>query len=352
MTDKGGDNFMERLRRFLGERRQKTILLDELQQFCCKMEYEEFRQYIRQLETEEVLQPIKAAGQDFGGLSYKYRVSAGKLFSAAAEEIQWEIQRDAMSSRLDFTWYYRQPMKCWQQERPYLKRLSSYFKQQGSNVGQASVQQRSYEIFGDEKFLLEKGHALLGHVRISEADLGIGGQADPLMLAVNPGGLQQRLCHHLAVENKAAYYGLLPVLKDTLFASLIFGSGWKIVGNLSELPRQCGKEGQKHVVWYFGDFDWEGLSIWHALLPAGMVEVRLAGMFYQAFLSYAASSGKQNQQKNPAALEAFCQYFSAADTIRWHEILRGRGYYPQETLGAEELQKGWEKLCDEAGKFS
>ena len=343
---------LERLRGFLAGRRQKTVLLDELQRFCGGMEYEVFHQAVRELETAEVLQGIKAAGQDFGGLSRKYKIFAGRLFAAGTEQIQQEIQQDAMSSLLDFSWYYRQSIDCWQQERPWLRKLSVYLKRQQTRLESASVQQRSYEIFGDEKFLLERGHVLLSHVGLQEAELGIGGQPDPLMLAVNPRGLGLPVCQHLVVENKAPYYGLLSFWLQSDFTSVIFGSGWKIAGNIQELPQQCGQPEKRHIVWYFGDFDWEGLSIWHSLSGCRGMEVRLAEPFYQAFLNYGPSTGKQNQQKNPVALDAFCSHFSVPTAERWRGILQGKGYYPQETLSGERLQKCWEEFLDEAGKFS
>ena len=351
MTDKerGAE---DRLQRFLSDRRRKTVSLDELQQCCCSMEYEDFWRMVQQMEADAVLQPVRASGQDFGGLSRKYRVFTGRLFSAGTDQIQQDIQQDGMSSRLDFSWYYRQPIGCWQQDRPFLQRLSRYIRQRYGASEPVSVQQRSYEIFGDEKFLLERGRALLSHVGISEMDLGIGGQPDPLMMAVNPPGLAPLVCQHLAVENKAAYYGLFPCLDGSGFASLIFGSGWKLVGNLSGLPQQCGRTRARHVVWYFGDFDWEGLSIWHALSAVDGIDVRLAVPFYAALLPHAAASGKAYQQKNSAALEAFCTHFTPDMAWQWQDILQRKRYYPQETLRLDELRQGWERLCDEVGKFS
>ena len=125
---------LECLRGFLAERRQKTVLLVELQRFCGGMEYEVFHQAVRELESAEVLQGIKVAGQDFGGLSRKYKIFAGRLFAAGTEQIQQEIQQDAMSSLLDFSWYYRQSIDCWQQERPWLRKLSVYLKRQQTRL--------------------------------------------------------------------------------------------------------------------------------------------------------------------------------------------------------------------------
>lgn len=342
---------VSRIRNFLCQLQRKTVLLDKLQQVCCKVEYEEFRRAVRQLELEEVLSPIRTAGQDFGGLSRKYRVSAGRLFAADAERMQQDVQHYGLSSRLDFSWYYRQPLKVWQRELAAIRKLSGCL-QKTAIWPVASQQQRSYEIFGDEKFLLGPGRLLLAHLGISEESLGIGGQPDPLMMAVCPAVLTDTVCHHLVVENKAPYYGLLPFLPDSGFASLIFGAGWKIVGNLRTLPEQCGAVTSQHVVWYFGDFDWEGLSIWQALLAIEGVSVQLAVPFYQALLQHPSTQGKEKQQPNPAALEAFCACFEAVDIPRWQEILQQQHYYPQETLTQEELQRGWEEIRDAAGKFS
>ena len=107
------------------------------------------------------------------------------------------------------------------------------------------------------------------------------------------------VCQHLIVENKAPWMALFPHLPETTFTSLVLGYGWKILASIDQLPAQCGYPQAHHFVWYFGDFDWEGLRIWHELAKKcetrESIELRLAIPFYVAFLAHPESRGKEHQ---------------------------------------------------------
>lgn len=283
---------------------------------------------------------------------------------------------------------------------PYIRLLDAYLKAH-QQMAPASIQQRSFEIFHDEKWLLEHDD-FPGHIGLNLKQLSIVTQPDPLMLAINPfrwsrylsetwlgntsvnkqernseyqeaarlGNHQEckqenkpleRICYHLAVENKAAYYGLLPYLPESPFVSLILGYGWKIAGNLPQLAVQLGQLPVRHRVLYFGDFDAEGISIWYNLMNTGAhslavhadgcqrgssvadsgagssIQVELAVEFYRAMLALPPVRGKGNQQLNQIALEAFGKCFSKDERECWQRILQEGRYYPQEILSSDIL---------------
>jgi len=89
--------------------------------------------------------------------------------------------------------------------------------------------------------------------------------SDPLMLAVNPKVLQERTQYHLIVENKTTYQALLPTLRETGFSSLIYGSGNKIVKSIEQFEWQLPMDEAEHTIYYFGDIDRSGFTIWHSL---------------------------------------------------------------------------------------
>lgn len=326
--------------------KKSRIELDYLQQQCRGISYEDFAVLIRECMEKGILLPIKSAGRDGGGLPYKFSIARGKLLGDNVAYINNIVQAGEFSSLLSFSWYYEQPQKIWEGELPYIRLLDAYLKHE-QKIVPAGIQQRSFEIFKNEKWLLEHGD-FLGHVGLLPEQLGIVSQPDPLMLAVNPVRWQRCLkdvfhanghgiitCYHLVVENKAAYYGLLPYLADSPFVSIILGYGWKIAGNLSQLAGQLGQLPVCHRVLYFGDFDAEGISIWYSLTHG--MQVQLATEFYRAMLDLPPVSGKENQQLNQAALDAFAGCFSREEGGRWQQILQGHMYYPQEILSAEVL---------------
>ena len=268
--------------------KKSRIELDYLQQQCRGISYEDFAVLIRECMEKGILLPIKSAGRDGGGLPYKFSIARGKLLGDNVAYINNIVQAGEFSSLLSFSWYYEQPLKIWEGELPYIRLLDAYLKHE-QKIVPAGIQQRSFEIFKNEKWLLEHGD-FLGHVGLLPEQLGIVSQPDPLMLAVNPVRWQRCLkdvfhanghgiitCYHLVVENKAAYYGLLPYLADSPFVSIILGYGWKIAGNLSQLAGQLGQLPVCHRVLYFGDFDAEGISIWYSLTHG--MQVQLATEF-------------------------------------------------------------------------
>lgn len=328
------DTDVATVRRFLQDYPKKTVDLDVLQAAFASWDYDRFRPAVAALLEDGSLMAIRAGGVDFSGLPRRLKRVPAKLF-ASVSVIQAEAIRLALSEKLDFSFYYEQPLKVWQADLPYIEKLSAWLAQ---GIGKmTSLQQRSWDIFADEKYLLGPGAALLKRVGLTTADLGICDQPDPLMMAVHPGHLQQPVCHHLVVENKAPYGRLLPHLAESRLTALIFGGGWKIAANLDLLPTQCGCPNAHHVVWYFGDFDWEGLRIWQAAARAETVEVRLAVPFYEAFLAYESPQGKENQQREESVWPPFAAAVGESQARIFRDILDRGCYYPQEALTESDL---------------
>lgn len=335
---------------FLKSLRKKTVTLDELQQNYGVADYDKLYLEIQELLSQRMLLPVKSSGCDFRGLPRKYSIAKGILNEGHVAKINETVQAGEFSSLFSFSWYYAHSEMIWQRELPYIRQLNDYIrKYAGRKPEPCGIQQRSFEIFYDEKVLLDH-EEILSHVGISREQLAIVSQPEPLMLALNPaiwhnGNKDKHM--HLAVENKAVYYGLLPYLSSTGLTSLIWGSGWKLVGNIGQLPEQIGCPDSNHEVYYFGDFDAEGLSIWHSLgkdLP-GNIRLSLAGSFYEAMLDYQPAKGKEYQKVNQEAVEAFCSCLEPEKDDIWRKILQAGKYYPQEVLPKDIL---W-KCCQEAG---
>lgn len=327
----------ETVRQFLQTYPKKTLDLDVLQEAFASWDYSRFRPAVAALLADGSLIAVRSAGVDFSGLPRRLKRVPAKLFSSVTT-IQTEAIQLALSEKLDFSFYYEQPLTAWQADLPYIRKLSAWLSQ-GLPQGPASLQQRSWDIFTDEKYLLEAGVGLLKRLGLTTADLKICDQPDPLMMAVHPACLQKDVYHHLVVENKAPYGRLLPHLPDLPLASLIFGGGWKIAANLDFLPRQCGCPDGRHIVWYFGDFDWEGLRIWQAAAASKAVEVRLAVPFYEAFLAYEAPQGKENQQREESVWPPFAAAVGRERAGMFRSLLDSGRYYPQEALTESDLIK-------------
>ncbi len=343
----------QEIRAFLRAWTRKTVDLDDLQRAFAAMDYETFHQAMEALLRDGSLTRVAARGSDFRGLPRRCRLARGRL-CRAADAIQQDIARLGLAASLDFSFYYGQPLTCWQQDLAHIIQLSQWLQHTAVRRPlTVSDQQRSWDIFRNEKFLLTReGDALLHRLHLSWQDIGVKREWEPLMMAVNPSALQGGICHHLVLENKAPYHKLLPHFAKLGLASLVFGAGWKIAGNLAALPRQTGCPEAHHIAWYFGDFDWEGLKIFQSVSTCPAVEVRLAAPFYRVFLQQPAPQGKEQQIPDEAAWQAFSHWLQPEEARKFRHVLQDHRYYPQEALSAadllacgKELRNGIGTLC-------
>ncbi len=328
---------------------RRTIRLTELQDQFAASGYGALRAGLQKMLASGVVEPIQAGGGGFSGLPWRMRINKERLARPVVEIIQQQAIEHGFLPELDFSNYYCEPLAVWEHDLPYIEQLDSWLR--GPRRA-TSRQQCSWDIFHDEKFLLgSKGQQFLKRLQLTKDSLSIVEAPDPLMMAVNAARLTAPVQHFLIVENKATYVQLQSKLPATDFAGLIFGYGWKIENNISCLPQQLGQTGctnHRYVLWYFGDFDWEGLKIWQSLYDhlteAGMTDrmkVQLAVPFYERFLAHDAPHGKTNQVPDESALTAFAAHFPADVQVRWREILEAGGYYPQEALDLNELVTAW-----------
>jgi hypothetical protein len=324
---------------------KKIISLTELEKICpAPYSYEEFCDVIQSFVKAGILTGYGAKHSSYreAVLCPKYRLNLSQLIRDDREKLQREMIQMQVSHLLDLSYYFKVSWIEWKNDKPLLKKIADYLKLYGFPCDEATDQERSYQIFGDEKVLLQGGMALLEKLHLEEK-MRITNCPDPLMTAINPTVILNNKHRHLVVENKAVYYALLPLLPETKFTSLTFGGGWKIIGNLFVLPRQLGLVGQQHSFYYFGDLDLEGIAIWYGL--QAKLPVQLAMSFYRELFNMDCLFGKIEQTVNCQALDAFCEAWDELDARRIRRmLLRDHTYYPQECLTKEQMVLCWRKL--------
>ena len=312
---------------FLQARKKKTILLSELEQLAGgQTSYEDFALLINDLVQRGILNVVKQQGynQKTILLANAYRIVHSKIPADFLQEI--ERFHFLLDPLIKLEAYYNLASSEWTNDLPYILLINDFIQAQGLPDDEATAPERSYALVGDEKWIDEK----------RSSDLYL---PDPLMLAVNQLAQGGETSLHLVVENKTAFHALLEYLPDTTFCSLIYGAGWKITADIFMLDKQLGLKNREHCIYYFGDLDYEGISIWHTL---NMRYPALPALpFYSALLSKPAARGKENQVCNEEALAHFLTYFPAPEQERIRDILGNGGYYPQEALNSAELGAIW-----------
>ncbi|MGK0465645.1 Wadjet anti-phage system protein JetD domain-containing protein [Clostridium sp.] len=328
----------KKIKSFLILLKKSTISLTELENiFLGNISYDILATNIKELIVEGVLEEIspKVNNGKSVPLAYKFRIKRHKLKEELVEEIQ--NMRLKLEPEINLEDYFVLSEDTWRMDLPYILKVNEYLKE-NRIFEKVTNQEHSYNITGDEKWIDEKGgRKLLERIKLWKKieTLSAG---EPLMLAVNPYQCLKGEHLHLIVENKATFYALMDTLKETAFSSLIFGSGWKVVSNISMLSRQLGLKGENKL-YYFGDLDYEGITIWNSLNEKS--HSKLAVGFYKELLKKNYSFGKENQQKNERALTQFLKAFTEEEQEQIKTLLGNGGYYPQEGLNKYELDNIW-----------
>ncbi|HZJ76804.1 MAG TPA: Wadjet anti-phage system protein JetD domain-containing protein [Oscillospiraceae bacterium] len=327
----------------LKSRKNKEIPLSEIEKlFTGDIDYDDFAKVVKSIEENNILIPVKShkTNNRLIPLYNTYRINKSYFKDELMNEIQiFKLRAD---ENINLQGYFSLSEYEWEKDLPYIRIIDDYIKEKGLPNSEVSSPERSYEIVGDEKWIDEKGgKVLLERLKLWDK-LKISYNADPLMLAVNPGALNNSVNKHIIVENKATFYDFLDSLESTNFTSLVYGMGWKIVSGIVMLEKQLGLENKENRLFYFGDIDYEGISIWHTLNEKRAAIPAVD--FYSELLKKQATMGKKGQKENIKALERFTYYFSEKEANKIKKLLEQRYYYPQEGLDRNEIREIWRNL--------
>ncbi|MDF0725476.1 DUF2220 family protein [Cytobacillus sp. S13-E01] len=331
---------MDEIKRILATFQKKTIGLSELEGIMKPFfhTYEEFSQLVLLFEEAGILVMVKSKGRTTRtpALAFQYRIQKSLLVSDYHKELQH--YRGVLHPSINLDEYYQKDPSVWKQDLTFINKIHQYLQQNAFPIEQVPAPERSYELVGDEKWIVEKGgKEMLERIGLFGL-LQIIPVSEPLMFAINPQKLNDKTQFHLIVENKTTYQGLLPALVETAFSTLIYGSGKAVIKSIEQFSMQY-PIAANHLFFYFGDVDREGISIWHSLTKRQLAILALP--FYQACLQKEAATGKEYQLERREAQDEFLRFFTNEEQNHISSILDNGKYYPQEILKTKELQQIW-----------
>lgn len=321
---------------FLLKHKNKKITLLQLERAVPNIDYEDFAKLILALEKEKILQRVHKGGMNTKNpiLAHRYTINRLKILQEIRETIF--LAKKNFHASINLNTYLMKTIERWQIDLPYLKKLNTYIKTYGFPKKRVLAHERSYEIFQDAKYITEGGGKILLENTQLWKDLLIWPINNPVSFGLNMSVLDNKTHLHLIVENKEAYYSLLPVLQNSQFTTLLYGEGKSIISTIDILPQQLPLNNSKHIFFYFGDLDYPGIETWYTL--SQKVEIYPAVPLYEAFSHHHMMIGKTYQRKNREAMDAFLPYFSKTDQAAIIELFKNGGYYPPEILKTEDLQ--------------
>ena len=297
--------------------------------------YVAFGTALQELVEEDILQPVKKAGTN-GRMPLLYNryhvcLPGEEIDSAGLLTYHPKIKIDR---------YIKAPA-IYRSHLPFLKQLDKFLKtaDTAKTLAQGfSVNERSYQIFNDEKFLASaRGKEFCNFIGIDFSDLGCYPTYEPFFYSAYPVMPANDV---LIVENKDTFFTIKKIFQQygsiinkNRFCLLIYGEGKKILRSLrfiEEIP-QIQAANCRFI--YFGDLDYEGINILGSLAKSYQ-EFRIKPFvyLYRLMLDFPARQMTKKQQLNFGHLDFFLSFYEERDKEIIKSVLDGELCIPQEAL--------------------
>lgn len=328
----------------------KRISLEQLVLAKEELSYREQYEYVTGLVEKGKIRPLKASktnGKKPALFREYWLLEPKKDYQALEEEIKYRLHP------LIAVDYYLAHPESYRRERTWVIKLSDYLKQDREKLDYpVSVNERSFEIWGREKFLSrEQGKAVLKHCNLTEDFLHIYGTSEPLAYYSHTRKTPQNL---LILENKDTFYSMRRYLLEgneyifgMLAGTLIYGAGKGILkrfGDFDICVEPYMTDGENGI-YYFGDLDYEGIGIYERLAELFQRQEIVIQPFTQAYekmLEKAQAvkklpNTKEKQNRNLSG--TFFAFFSEQTVRHMKQLLERECYIPQEILNITDFRK-------------
>lgn len=307
---------------------------------------EQYKVIMGKLEAG-LIRPVKASGKNGKkpALYHEYWLIEEKNdYKELEHELKYQI---LPMIQVD---YYLSHLETYEKDRRWVLMMNNYLKS-GKECLQTmeSMNERSFEIWGREKFLKEEqGRRIMKRMGISPESLNLYETTEPLSYYSHTKKTPQNI---LIIENKDTFYTMRRHLLSGGTAilgmetgTLIYGAGKGILRSFRDFSL-CAEpyiNSDLNKIYYFGDLDYEGIGIYENLYHLFEDKCWIMPMehAYLAMLHKAADierlpDTKEGQNRRPCL--TFLKYFTPEDRVRIEEILTAGKYIPQEILSIRDM---------------
>lgn len=319
--------------------------------------FETFTRSMHELEEKDIICPVLSSGKyrRGKGLFVRYHICKPKSSEDYLRKLK-SFHPDMIMNK------YRTNPELFYQDEKYLRSFDKYIKQQNLEEiisVSLSINERSYQIFREEKYLTDKGRHFLSRIGYSLEKLNCIKSLEPFMSFNIYRG--QETLNVLIVENLDTYYSIkrvfakgLRILCDIEFSLLIYGEGNKITNsfqliedeNMDSVPIQC---------WYFGDLDRQGIEIYGSLcekfqdyfiVPMTFLYEQLLDNYFNEAKNEAEDGStlrnnelEKQQHLSKSHLDRFLSYFKPEYTEKIQFLVNKKKRIAQEGLNFEFFSK-------------
>jgi hypothetical protein len=238
---------------------------------------------------------------------------------------------------------YIKNVNLYKKDREVLKIISKFLFDKENEETFISVNERSYQLFGNEKLLAEDwNEKKLVKIGLTYEDLFCYPTYEPFFYY---GSVRHENESVLIVENKDTFYSLKKLFLEGVnawdgiaFSMLIYGEGNKITNSIHFLEELAIPKNTR--IYYFGDFDPMGITIFNRIKESNTRPIDLMTLFYREMWKYRKNGNVSKKQDwNEQAIHSFCSYFEEDEQTDYLCYLRDNKYIPQEALTIELLRR-------------
>lgn len=341
---------------FIRDLKKKRFATDDLEKYVyrhLKQEYQEqggydrFHAVMEELVSENKILPVIARKTNglFRPLYNYYQVRVEEAV------VEAQLERRLLTSfhpKLTMTFYLKAPEQ-FQVDMFYLEAIDAFLRSESQNNPSCivSVNERSFEIFGDEKWLTSKaGSALLNRIKVDLDVFNCYPTPEPFFYVKK--SIEKPVVTALILENKDTFHTLRLLFKGgmncwcgTTFDMLIYGEGKKILSSIDFLDDIEECRDKTIYAYYFGDIDPEGISIFSNLHKVAKVDVSPFIPFYESLIAKYRNRRKpkrsKEQENAKASNEVFFSFIDNGMRFEIKEIVDSGCYLPQEGLNRSDF---------------
>jgi hypothetical protein len=303
--------------------------------------YSLFYRAVETLQAEGELIPIK-------NNQYNGKTPALPLFywvNIKVQAAKWDrLEMMKLSNRFDFSYYERHPE--WQTEDEWNRIQNLYtFLKSSQEREIVSLEERSLELFGHEKFLIDSdsfpdGKGFLARIGLSEDQLKMVNYGEPFVFWMKQGKEMKDIQRILIVENLSFFHTSIKLLEENQLdyepELIIYGEGTKIERSFSFFYRMFPQK--NYLFYYAGDLDAAGYGIIIRLIekyPDCCIQPAL--LIYRKMLECLEQRNDQKigQTQNLKYRDLFFQWFTEEEQASLLQLWQENKRIPQEVLTIE-----------------